>query len=138
MPDTRTVKLDWSGEGLRFTGGVEKPGAPTFIIDGNGKAAPGPMSALLLACASCSAVDVVEMLAKMRITLRTLSVEATGVRRDEMPKRYVSIHYRYKVSGEGLEMHHVERAVSLSIEKYCSAIASLAPDIKLTHEIVIE
>jgi len=138
MPDTRTVRLDWSREGLRFTGGVEKPGAPTFIIDGDGKAAPGPMSALLLACASCSAVDVVEILAKMRIKLRSLSVEATGVRRDEMPRRYVSIHYRYHLSGEGLEKHHAERAVSLSIEKYCSAIASLAPDMALTHDIVIE
>ncbi|MBI4503036.1 MAG: OsmC family protein [Gemmatimonadetes bacterium] len=138
MPDTRTVRLDWRGEGLRFSGGVDQPDAPKLIIDGDGKAAPGPMSVLLLACASCSGVDVVEMLAKMRVKLRSLIIEATGVRRDEMPRRYVSIHYRYIVAGEGLERHHAERAVSLSLEKYCSAIASLAPDIALTHDVVIE
>ena len=138
MPDPRTVRLDWSGEGLRFSGGVNQPDAPKLTIDGDGKAAPGPMSALLLACASCSGVDVVEMMAKMRVTLGSLAIEVTGVRRDEMPRRYVSVHYRYIVSGEGIERHHAERAVSLSLEKYCSAIASLASDIKLTHEIVIE
>jgi putative redox protein len=138
MPDTRTCVLEWSGEGLRFSGKVDKPGAPSMTIDGDGKAAPGPMSALLLSCAACSAVDVVEMLGKMRIKLRTLLVDATGVRRDEGPRRYVAINYRYRLSGEGLERHHAERAVTLSLTKYCSAVASLAPDIKLTHEIVIE
>ena len=137
MPDTRVVRLDWEGEGLRFTGGVDQPGKPTLLIDGNGKDAPGPMVTLLLACASCSCADVVEILGKMRVTLTKLSVQVTGVRRDEMPKRYISIHFRYQIAGEGLERHHAERAVSLSMEKYCSAIASLAPDMKITHDIEI-
>ena len=137
MPDTRVVRLDWQGEGLRFTGGVDQPGKPTLLIDANGKDAPGPMVTLLLACASCSCADVVEILGKMRVTLQKLSVQVTGVRRDEMPKRYISIHFRYQIAGEGLERHHAERAVTLSMEKYCSAIASLAPDIALTHEVVL-
>jgi putative redox protein len=138
MPDTRTCLLTWSGEGHRFSGKVDKPGAPSMTVDGDGKAGPGPMSALLLACAGCSAVDVVDLLDKMRVKLKSLVVEATGVRRDEAPRRYTAINYRFRLSGEGLEQHHAERAVTLSITKYCSAIASLAPDIKLTHEIVIE
>ncbi len=137
MPDARVARLDWTGEGLKFTGGVDEPGKPTLLIDANGKAAPGPMVTLLLACASCSAADVVDILGKMRVTLRKLSVQVTGLRRDEQPKRYISIHYRYSVAGDGLERHHAERAVSLSMEKYCSAIASLAPDIKVTHDIEI-
>jgi len=137
MPDTRVARLDWTGEELRFTGGLDQPGKPTLMIDANGKLAPGPMVTLLLACASCSCADVVEILGKMRVTLKKLSVQVTGVRRDEMPKRYIAIHFAYQVAGDGLEAHHAERAVSLSMEKYCSAIASLAPDIKLTHEIAI-
>jgi len=137
MPDTRVVRLDWEGEGLRFTGGVDQPGKPTLLLDANGKDAPGPMTALLLACAGCSCADVVEILGKMRVTLKKLSVQVTGVRRDEMPKRYISIHFRYQLAGEGLERHHADRAVTLSMEKYCSAIASLAPDIKITHDIEI-
>lgn len=137
MPDSRKVRLEWTGEGLAFTGGVDEPGRPTTIIDGNGKVAPGPMTNLLLSCASCSSVDVVEILGKMRVKLKSLAVEVTGVRRDEMPRRYISVHFRYQVSGDGLEPHHAERAVSLSMGKYCSAIASLAPDIKLTHEVIL-
>lgn len=137
MPDTRNVRLEWMGEGLKFSGGLDQPAAPTTIIDGHGKAAPGPMVNLLLSCASCSGVDVVDILGKMRVTLKQLVIEVIGVRREERPRRYVSIHFRFRVAGEGLERHHAERAVSLSLEKYCSAIASLAPDIALTHEVVL-
>ncbi len=137
MPDQRIVRLDWVGEGSRFRGGVDEPGKPTLEIDANGKTAPGPMVTLLLACASCSCADVVDILAKMRVTLKKLSVQVVGVRRDEQPRRYIDINFRYQVAGEGLERHHAERAVSLSMEKYCSAIASLAPDIKIGHEIEI-
>ena len=137
MPDTRTVRLQWAGEGLQFVGGVAQPGVPTLTIDGNGKIAPGPMVTLLLACAACSSADVVEMLEKMRVKLRSLSVEVVGVRRDELPRRYVSIHLRYLVTGEGLEQHHAERAVSLSLEKYCSVVASLASDMAITHEVMV-
>jgi putative redox protein len=137
MADTRVARLDWTGEGLSFTGGLDQPGKPTLTIDGDGKIAPGPMTALLLACGSCSSVDVVEVLEKMRVKLRKLSVRITGVRREEMPRRYISVHFHYQLAGDGLERHHAERAVSLSLEKYCSAIASLAPDIEITHDIEI-
>ena len=137
-PAPRTIRLEWTGEGHLFKGGVAEPGAPTTVVDGDGKAAPGPLSTMLLACAACSSVDVVDILAKMRVTLKKLAVEVVGVRREEMPRRYVSIHFKYLLAGDGLERHNAERAVSLSIEKYCSAIASLAPDIALTHEVVVE
>jgi putative redox protein len=137
VPDSRQVRLDWSGEGLVFSGGLAESGRPTLTIDGGGKAAPGPMVTLLLACAACSGVDVVEILGKMRVELSRLTIEANGVRREELPRRYVSIHVRYLMAGTGLEPHHAERAVSLSLEKYCSAFASLAPDIAVTHEVVI-
>ena len=137
MPDTRNVRVEWAGEGLRFSGGVAEPGRPTLTIDGDGNAAPGPMTVLLMCAACCSGVDVVEMLAKMRVQLTRFSVDVTGVRRDESPRRYVSIHLRYIVAGEGLARHHAERAVGLSVEKYCSVIASLSPDIALTHEVVL-
>jgi len=137
MAAPRTIRLEWTGDGHKFSGGLDQPGAPTTMIDGDGQAGPSPLTTLLLACASCSGVDIVDILGKMRVTLKQLVVEVTGVRRGEMPRRYVSIHFRYRLAGDGLEQHHAERAVSLSMEKYCSAIASLAPDIALTHEVVL-
>jgi putative redox protein len=137
VPDTRHVRLDWSGQGHVFQGGLAEPGKPTLTIDGSGATAPGPMVTLLLACASCSGADVVDILAKMRAGLSRLTIDVTGVRRDETPRRYISIHFTYRMVGAALERHQAERAVSLSLEKYCSAVASLAPDIALTHEVVL-
>jgi putative redox protein len=73
----------------------------------------------------------------MRVQLAQVQVEIQGVRREEHPRRYVEVHYRYQVSGDGLDQEKAERAVTLSLEKYCSVLHSLAPDIKVTHEVVL-
>ncbi len=69
--------------------------------------------------------------------VKQVSIEVRGQRREEEPRRYVAVHYRYQISGEGLDQGKAERAVSLSLEKYCSVVSSLAPDIKVTHEVVL-
>ncbi len=93
------------------------------------------MVALLAACAGCSGADVVSILAKMRVPLAEVSVEVRGTRREEEPRRYVSLHFRYQLKGAGLPVAKVERAVKLSLEKYCSVVHSLAPDIPVTWEV---
>jgi putative redox protein len=103
------------------------------VIDGDNAAAPGPMLQLLLAAASCTGSDVVAILEKMRVGLRKLSIEASGVRREQEPRRYLSLHFQYHLSGDGLDEAKAGRAIELSIEKYCSVIHSLAPDIQITH-----
>jgi putative redox protein len=134
MTLTRDAELVWES-GLRFRGGV--PDGPAMLIDGDGKAAPSPVVTLLLAGAACAASDVVLILQKMRVTLRSLRVSAHGVRREEQPRRFTAITYVFEIAGDGLDMGKAERAVQLSIEKYCSVLASLAPDIAVTHEIRI-
>jgi putative redox protein len=69
----------------------------------------------------------------MREKLREFRIDVAGVRREEEPRRYVSIHLDYWVSGEGLDAAQVHRAIGLSLEKYCSVIHSLAPDIAITY-----
>ncbi|HJR15642.1 MAG TPA: OsmC family protein [Gemmatimonadales bacterium] len=135
MQETKRVTLNWT-DGLRFTGGV--PGGPTATIDGDSAAAPGPMASLLLAAASCSGSDVVVILRKMRVGLRSLRIEVSGQRREEEPRRYTAIHFDYHLGGDGLDNHKATRAVSLSVEKYCSVIHSLAPDIAITYAVTLE
>ena len=134
---TRSVRLDWPGDGLKFRGGGTNPATPTIEIDGDNETSPGPMLTLLLAAAGCSAVDVVLMLEKMRVTLTDLSVDVEGVRREGDPRRYDALHLRYRLSGESLDSDKAERAVSLSITKYCSVLHSLAPDIAVSYDIEI-
>ncbi len=93
------------------------------------------MIMLLLACAGCTASDVISMLQKMRVAVETLTVDVTGKRRREDPKRYEELRLRYLIGGKGLDPSKAERAVRLSLEKYCSVIHSLAPDVNVAHEI---
>jgi putative redox protein len=137
MPSTRTVRLTWSGTGMRFAGGGTTPASPPIVVDGDGSEGPSPMQTLLLAAAGCAGSDVVSILGKMRVELRDLVVEVTGLRRDEEPRRYVEIAFRFAMAGEGLDRAKAERAVRLSLEKYCSVVHSLAPDITVRHEIVL-
>ncbi len=133
----RTVRLDWLGKGMRFRAVGTEPATPAIEIDGDGNSGPSPMIALLMAAAGCSGSDVVSMLQKMRVQLARVSIEVRGQRREEEPRRYLSVHYRYQLSGEGLDQDKADRAVQLSLEKYCSVVHSLAPDIKVTHEVVL-
>jgi putative redox protein len=134
MQETKRVSLRWE-EGLRFEGGAEA--GPTTRIDGDNTSAPGPMLTLLLAAASCSGSDVVLILKKMRIELRDLRIEVTGRRREQEPRRYTAIHFDYHIGGNGLDKAKADRAVSLSVEKYCSVIHSLAPDIAITYAVTL-
>ena len=137
MSNVRAVRLDWLGKGMRFRAVGTEPATPAVEIDGDGNSGPSPMITLLFAAAGCSGSDVVSILQKMRVQLARLSVEVRGQRRGEQPRRYIAVHYRYLISGEGVDQAQAERAVSLSLEKYCSVVHSLAPDIKVSHEVVL-
>ena len=128
--ETMRVTLAWQVR-LVFRGGV--PGGPAMTIDGDNALAPGPTLTLLLAAAACTGADVVLILEKMRVALREFRIEASGVRREQEPRRYTAIHLEYHIAGEGVDEAKARRAIELSITKYCSVIHSLAPDIRLTH-----
>jgi putative redox protein len=133
--ETKHVSLAWQG-GLVFRGG--EPGGPETTVDGDNAAAPGPMLTLLLSAASCTGADVVVILQKMRVALQEVRIEASGVRREQEPRRYTGIHLEYHLRGDGLDVGKARRAVDLSITKYCSVVSSLAPDIRVTHEVVLD
>lgn len=137
MGNHRAVRLEWLGKGMRFRAVGTEPATPAIEIDGDGSSGPSPMISLLMAAAGCTGSDVVSILQKMRVQLAQVVVEVSGERREEHPRRYLSVHYRYQISGEGLDQDKAERAVTLSLEKYCSVLHSLAPDIKVTHEVVL-
>ena len=132
--ETKRVTLTWQQK-LVFQGG--EPGGPVSTIDGDNAAGPGPMLTLLLAAAACTGADVALILEKMRITLRDFRIEASGVRREEEPRRYTAMHLEYHLRGDGLDEAKAQRAIELSITKYCSVIHSLAPDIRITHGLTL-
>ncbi|NIM92552.1 MAG: OsmC family peroxiredoxin [Anaerolineales bacterium] len=92
-----------------------------------------PSELLLVSLASCTAVDVVSILTKMRISLSELEIKVEGEQDGEPPWQYRKIHLTYRVKGEGCTDAAVERAIELSESKYCSVAASLRGQVEIGH-----
>lgn len=107
------------------------------MLDAAQKQAMSPMQLLLAGVISCAAVDLVAMVKKRRKTLVDFSGEIDGIRREEVPKKYIEIHIKYIFTSPDLQEEEAQKLVDLAVEKYCSVSASLDPDIKLTHGLEI-
>lgn len=134
MARVAEVSMRWLRD-LQFEGGG--PGRPSIVVDGDTQAATSPVELLLLAAATCAAADVVIILQKQRVQLATLEVGVRGTRREEQPRRITALAFHFTVRGAGADEVKVRRAVDLSIEKYCSVVASLAPDIPISYDVTI-
>ena len=99
-----------------------------------------PSELLLLALASCSAYDVVGILAKKKMKLTGLVVNVTGENAPEPPWPYQRIDMEYIVHGKGLTDKAVANAIHLSETKYCSVAATIRPaaEINTSYQIVEE
>jgi putative redox protein len=95
-----------------------------------------PSDLLLMAVASCSAYDVVEILAKQRQPLQDLKVICTGDQGSDPPYTFTRIHVHYELRG-AIDPKKLEKAIRLSEDKYCSVIATLRPGVPVTSEFEI-
>ena len=120
------ANLTWLGD-LRFQG---VSGNASITIDGDSAAGPSPVQALVFALAGCMAADVVFILTKGRHTIRALRARTTAQRAQENPHRLLKVDLHFEIDG-AVSADAVERAISLSREKYCSVWHSLNPDIDL-------
>jgi putative redox protein len=98
---------------------------------------PSPMELVLIGTGGCSAFDVVHILEKSREAIEDCVVEIDAERAEQDPKVFIRIHMHFIVKGRGLAAKKVERAISLSVEKYCSASAMLAKTATITHDFVV-
>lgn len=130
----RYATVNWV-DGMTFTGSA--PDGPVIRVDGDSINGPSPVITLLIAAASCSGSDIVSILEKSRAGLTSCRIEVTGTRREEHPRRFTAIHMVFHLSGTALDETKAKRAIDLSVDKYCSVVHSLAPDIAITHELVL-
>jgi len=91
-----------------------------------------PSELLLMAAASCSGYDVVEILTKQRQPFHDLVVTCTGEQMPQPPSTFTHIHLHYQLHG-AVEAEKLERAIQLSMEKYCSVTTTIRPDTPVTH-----
>jgi putative redox protein len=131
---TAEVSVRWL-RGQEFEGGGA--GHAPLLVDGDGATATSPVETLLFAAATCTATDVVLILEKQRVKLAALAVSVLGTRREEQPRRFTAIAFHFEIRGAGADETKARRAIDLSLEKYCSVIASLAPDIQISYHVTV-
>jgi len=125
-------RVVWSGEGLYVGIDTNKHSVVISTQDEENRVGMKPSDLLLVALASCTAVDVVSILRKKRQTLRHLEILADGEQEADPPWRFRRIHLTYRVRGEDLTPEAVGRAIELSEGRYCSVSASLRPQVEIT------
>jgi putative redox protein len=109
-------------------------GAPD--IGGHGKGMR-PMQLLLAAVGGCSAIDVILILKKQKQIIESFEIEVDGEREKiEDYSLFKDICLHFKITGE-VDPDKAERAVKLSVEKYCSVSKTLEPTAKITYKISI-
>ncbi|MDG1732253.1 MAG: OsmC family protein [Thalassotalea sp.] len=129
------AKVKWVGEEL-FMGTSES--GHCVVMDANGGAlGPSPLENVLLSLGACSSVDVVSILEKARQKISGCVVEINGTRVDTVPKLFSDIHLRFVITGAGVSEKHVDRAVALSADKYCSVALMLNKAVTITHDFEI-
>ena len=96
-----------------------------------------PMEMLLLGVAGCTMIDVVTTLKKMRQDLSHLETKINAERATDHPKVFTNIHIQFILKGQNLDEKKVDKAITLSAEKYCSASIMLGETATITHDFQI-
>lgn len=132
---THGIYVEWTGRETALVG--HNPDGPTVIMDSNKEKGTSPMVLLLHAEAGCTALDVISLLEKMHQPLTGLKIEVEGIKTEgDFPRIWEKIHLRYLISG-AVDPAKAQKAVELSMEKYCSVSAMLSKAAEVTHEIVL-
>lgn len=100
---------------------------------GSDSAAPSPMEMVLMSVGCCSSVDVVSILKKAKQDFSDVQVQLSAERAETAPRVFTKINLHFVIIGNNVSEKHVERAVALSADKYCSVALMLDKTVKITH-----
>jgi putative redox protein len=96
-----------------------------------------PMELMGISLAGCTAMDVISILQKKRQNVTGFEVKVHADRSNEHPKVFTHVTIEYLIEGHQVDPMAVERAIELSVDKYCPAQAMLAKAVKIDHTYII-
>lgn len=96
-----------------------------------------PKSLMMVALAGCTGMDVISILKKMKVDVTYFNLRIEGNIRDEHPRKYESMKIIYEFKGNDLELEKLQKAVNLSVEKYCGVNANYRDSMQMEYEINI-
>lgn len=134
----REIDVKWEGN-MKFVTNID---GHNLVLDstedvGGNNEGPRPKVLLMVALAGCTGMDVVSILKKMKVEVTYFNLKVEGDIKDEHPKKYNSMKVVYEFKGPNLSYEKVEKAVNLSIEKYCGVNANLRDAMPIEYEIKI-
>jgi putative redox protein len=127
-------------DGMHFMGelqGFDVPIDAETSVGGKNRG-PRPKGLLLTSLAGCTAMDVISILRKMRIEPASFSVETEADLTADHPKVFTAVRIVYRLRGKNIAREKVQKAVDLSLERYCGVFAMLSKAAPISQEIVIE
>jgi len=135
---TESVSVNWL-DGMAFEAEVS---GHKIVIDavekvGGQDRGARPKPFMMLALAGCTAMDVISILKKMRVDVKDFKVKVDGDLTEEHPKRFHKMHVIYEFTGSNLPMAKLQKAITLSEDRYCGVSASYKMAMELTSEIVV-
>lgn len=102
---------------------------------------PKPKGLTLVSLAGCTAMDVISILQKMRVSdkIDSFEVATDGVLDSEHPKKFLEVIIKYFFKGKELpnKIDKIKHAIELSLENYCGVSATLKPTVKISHQLII-
>lgn len=135
---THNVFTQWDGN-MQFTSKVDDFNIK-FDADesvGGKNAGPRPKKLMLSALAGCTGMDVIAILNKMKVVPDEFSVDIEGETTEEHPKQYSKVKIIYNFKGKNLDRNKIEKAINMSIDKYCGVYAVYRKAMDMEHEIRI-
>lgn len=99
---------------------------------GGAEAAAKPMELVLIALGGCTSMDVLSMLKKMHEDVRDYRVELDAEKATDHPAVFTKIHLNYLIYGKNVNPDSVQKAIDLSMSKYCSVSAMLKKSVNIT------
>jgi len=96
-----------------------------------------PTELTLISLMGCTGIDVLSILAKMRVTVSTFDMEATADRRETHPKIFQHVVVTYRLTSPDCTAEQFQRAVSLSADRYCTVSAMLEPHVDIARQLYL-
>ena len=124
-------------KGLTFTGRADSGhwvSLDTISDLGGNEGGTKPMEMVLVALGGCTGMDVVSILRKMQVQYDSFEIEVEGEMAEEHPKVFTRIRLKYIFRGEGMDTSKVEKAITLSQDRYCPVTAMLRQTAEMNWE----
>ncbi len=109
----------------------------TRDFGGTGKGL-SPKALMLSSLSGCTALDVLSLLKKMRVTISDFKVVVTAQMTYEYPKYYNKVLVEYFFRGQDLNKDKINKSVNLSVERYCGVFEMFRQFAEVSTKIYIE